>query len=197
MVPKFEPITHIPIKLFVPVVFLTAQVIFLFYLIFLLLVRNLSIQQLFSFNSPFLFDQIVQNFSAAGSLFLFSVVAFGIGVLSQFYSLILYRSEKKLVYLNILLFLFSFTVFLLILVKSIFLFFILWEMLGLLSFLLIGFWFKRTETQLSGLRAVFINRVGDVCLFLVFVTLQGYGLSTFDELPCGIFGSQPMLFILI
>lgn len=53
--------------------------------------------------------------------------------------------------------------------------FVAWEGVGLLSFLLVSFWYSKTNTLKSGFKVLFYNRVGDLFFFIaigviVFVT---------------------------
>lgn len=63
--------------------------------------------------------------------------------------------------------LFTFFMFLLILSGNLLLFFFAWEGVGLTSYLLVGFWTTRTQANKSSLKALFVNRVGDVFLFFL------------------------------
>lgn len=44
--------------------------------------------------------------------------------------------------------------------------YIFWEIVGLCSYALIGFWYKRPEAVRAGMKAFLVTRVGDVCLLL-------------------------------
>ena len=61
-------------------------------------------------------------------------------------------------YLN----LFMFSMLLLVLADNWLVVFVAWELVGLCSYLLIGFWFKRPSAALASKKAFLVNRVGDV-----------------------------------
>lgn len=49
-----------------------------------------------------------------------------------------------------------------------------WEAVGLVSYLLIGFWFKREAANIGSLKAFLVNRVGDFGLFLGIALIFNY-----------------------
>ena len=74
-----------------------------------------------------------------------------------------------------------FTFFMLLLLSSdnFILLFLGWEGVGLCSYLLINFWFTRLQANKSALKAMVVNRVGDLglalgiaCIFLIFKTVD-------------------------
>ncbi len=57
--------------------------------------------------------------------------------------------------------LFTFSMLLLVMANNFMQLFMGWEMVGLVSYLLIGFWFKRDSASFAALKAFVVNRVGD------------------------------------
>jgi NADH-quinone oxidoreductase subunit L len=62
--------------------------------------------------------------------------------------------------------LFGFSMLGLILADSLIGLFVFWELVGLCSYFLIGFWFEKTSASNAAKKAFIVNRVGD-CLFLI------------------------------
>src|SRR5439155_977969 len=61
-------------------------------------------------------------------------------------------------YLN----LFMFSMLVLVLASSFLVVFVAWELVGLSSYLLIGFWYRRRSAALAAKKAFIVNRIGDV-----------------------------------
>jgi len=57
--------------------------------------------------------------------------------------------------------------------------FIFWELMGVCSYLLIGFWYRRKKAVKAGLKAILTTKIGDVCLFLA-ILLFFYSTNSFD-----------------
>jgi NADH-quinone oxidoreductase subunit L len=103
------------------------------------------------------------------------IVVTTIGLLVHIYS-IGYMSHdpgywRFFAYLN----LFMFSMLLLVLASSFLVVFVAWELVGLSSYLLIGFWYRKRSAALAAKKAFIVNRVGDVGfalgIMLIFVTL--------------------------
>lgn len=70
--------------------------------------------------------------------------------------------------------LFTFSMLILVLANNFLLLFFGWEGVGLVSYLLIGFWFKRESAVAGGLKAFIVNRVGDVGFVLAIAAVLTY-----------------------
>lgn len=113
---------------------------------------------------------------------LFCLIITGIGFLIHVYS-ISYMSHdngfgKYFAYLN----LFVFNMLLLVLGSNFIIMFIGWEGVGLCSYLLIGFWYKKHEYGNAAKKAFIMNRIGDLgFLIAVFLIITKFGNTEFSE----------------
>ncbi len=121
-----------------------------------------------------------------------------IGALVHYYSIGYMRGDEGyyrfFAYLN----LFMFAMYILILANNYLLLFLGWEGVGLCSYLLIAFWFRKKSASQAGKKAFLVNRVGDfgftLGMFLIFVTtgtLQFTGVFSEAEM----IGSGTLLWI--
>jgi len=103
------------------------------------------------------------------------IVVTTIGLLVHVYS-VGYMSHdpgywRFFAYLN----LFMFSMLLLVLADNFLVVFVAWELVGLCSYLLIGFWYRKRSAALAAKKAFIVNRVGDVGfalgIMLIFVSL--------------------------
>jgi NADH-quinone oxidoreductase subunit L len=94
------------------------------------------------------------------------LVVTGVGSLIHIYSLgYMAHDEDRVSYFSYLN-LFTFFMLLLVLGGNLPLMFIGWEGVGLCSYLLIGFWYRKESASAAGLKAFIVNRIGDVGLIL-------------------------------
>ncbi len=116
------------------------------------------------------------------------LVVTGVGFLIHVYS-IGYMGEDEaysryFAWLN----LFTFSMLLLVLADNFLLMFMGWELVGLCSYLLIGFWFTRPSAAQAAKKAFVVNRVGDlgfmIGLFVLFATFGTFDyLTIFQQAP--------------
>jgi NADH-quinone oxidoreductase subunit L len=110
------------------------------------------------------------------------LVITGVGFLIHVYS-VGYMSHDEgywryFSYLN--LFLFFMTV--LVLAGNALLMFVGWEGVGLASYLLIGFWYKKTSAADAGKKAFVVNRIGDFGFLIgMFLLLANFGSLSFSD----------------
>jgi NADH-quinone oxidoreductase subunit L len=123
-----------------------------------------------------------------------------IGMLVHYYSIGYMHGDEGyyrfFAYLN----LFMFAMFVLILADSYLLLFLGWEGVGLCSYLLISFWFRKKSASQAGKKAFIVNRVGDfgftLAMFLIFTvtgTLQFTGV--FQKADSGAIAGGTMTWI--
>jgi NADH-quinone oxidoreductase subunit L len=130
------------------------------------------------------FVQTIYKFFSAGSLsvnvdyridplsVVMMLVVTGVGTLIHLYSIGYMRGDPRegryFSYLN----LFAFSMLLLVMANNFLVMFVGWELVGLCSYLLIGFWFDREQAAVAAKKAFITNRVGDfsfvIGLFLIF-----------------------------
>ena len=111
------------------------------------------------------------------------LVVTGVGFLIHIYSVGYMGHEEGYAryfsYLN--LFLFFMTV--LVLAGNALLMFVGWEGVGLASYLLIGFYFKKDSAANAGKKAFIVNRIGDFGFLIgMFLLLANFGTLTFSEI---------------
>ncbi|MBI2922610.1 MAG: NADH-quinone oxidoreductase subunit L [Planctomycetes bacterium] len=92
------------------------------------------------------------------------------------------RYSRFFAYLSI----FTFSMLGLVLCNNVFALYMFWELVGLSSYLLIGFWFEKKSAADAQKKAFLVNRVGDIGMFLGILT---FFLMTGELTYKGIFGS--------
>ncbi len=109
------------------------------------------------------------------------LIVTGVGFLIHVYSIGYMRQEdgyyRYFGYLN----LFVFFMLLLVLANNYVLLFVGWEGVGLCSYLLIGFDFKRKSATNAGMKAFLVNRLGDAAFLLGMLLLSSYGALHFTD----------------
>ncbi len=115
---------------------------------------------------------------------LFLLIITGVGFLIHVYSTSYMQEEKTehfgryFAYLN----LFIFSMLLLVMGANFVIMFIGWEGVGLCSYLLIGYWFKKQEYNKAANKAFIMNRIGDLAfLIAIFWLINKLGTVSYSE----------------
>ena len=117
--------------------------------------------------------------AAATLLFVVTVI----GTLIQIYSIGYMHSDPRYPRFFAYVSLFMAAMLTLVIADNYLLFFIAWEVMGLCSYLLIGFWFEKDSAANASLKAFLTTRVGDVGFFLGILTVHTItGTLNFQEL---------------
>ena len=110
------------------------------------------------------------------------LVVTGVGTVIHFYSVGYMAHEGGYYRFFAFLNLFMFFMLVLVLAANYVLLFVGWEGVGLASYLLIGFWFRRARAANAGKKAFLVNRAGDfgfsLGMFLLFLTFRSFNFET-------------------
>ena len=113
-----------------------------------------------------------------------------ISALVNYFSIIYMKDDERynryFAYLGI----FTFSMNGIVLTNNILMMYIFWELVGLSSYLLIGFWFEKKSASDAGKKAFLVNRIGDIGMFagilILFFTYHTFSFDTiFSELASG------------
>jgi NADH-quinone oxidoreductase subunit L len=111
------------------------------------------------------------------------LVVTGVGFLIHIYSVGYMAHEEGYARFFSFLNLFLFFMTVLVLAGNVLVMFIGWEGVGLASYLLIGFYFKRNSAANAGKKAFIVNRIGDFGFLIgIFLLLANFGTLTFSEI---------------
>ncbi len=123
------------------------------------------------------------------------LVVTGVGSLIHVYSVgYMAHDEDRVRYFSYLN-LFTFFMLLLVLGGSLPLVFVGWEGVGLCSYLLIGFWYRKHSASAAGLKAFLVNRIGDLGLILGMVfAFHAFGTLDLVDIAdnAGALASEPL-----
>ena len=116
---------------------------------------------------------------------LFTCLVAFFGVIIAVYSLGYMKGEEGLTRYYYLLLLFIGSMIGLVISDNLLQMFIFWEMVGLCSYALISFWYKKPESIHSGVKVFMMTRIGDIALlaaigimFFMFGTFSFHGIIT-------------------
>ena len=123
------------------------------------------------------------------------LVVTGVGSLIHVYSVgYMAKDEDRVRYFSYLN-LFTTSMLILVLGDSLPMLFIGWEGVGLCSYLLIGFWYRKDSASAAGLKAFLVNRIGDVGLILGMIfAFHAFGTLDLVDIAdnAGALASEPL-----
>jgi NADH-quinone oxidoreductase subunit L len=135
--------------------------------------------------------QVDVNFAVDALTAVMLIVVTTIGMLVHIYSIGYMAHDpgrwRFFTYLNF----FMFSMLLLVLADNFLVLFVAWELVGLSSYLLIGFWYRRRSAALAAKKAFLVNRVGDMGFSLgIFAVWTVVGTLNFPQ----VFATLPQLY---
>ena len=131
---------------------------------------------------------------------LFTTLVAFFGLIIAIYSLGYMKGEEGLTRYNYLLLLFIGSMIGLVLSDNLIQLFIFWEMVGLCSYSLISFWYKRPESVKAGTKVFIMTRIGDISLLAAIgVLFTMFGTFSFRGIISGIEagGFNPELMVIV
>jgi NADH-quinone oxidoreductase subunit L len=131
---------------------------------------------------------------------LFTTLVAFFGLIIAIYSLGYMKGEEGLTRYNYLLLLFIGSMIGLVLSDNLIQMFIFWEMVGLCSYSLISFWYKRPESVRAGTKVFIMTRIGDISLLAAIgVLFTMFGTFSFRGVMDGIIagGFNPDLMVVV
>ena len=127
------------------------------------------------------------------------VVVTGVSLLVQIYSQEYMRDDEGYNRYFAFMSLFTTSMLGLILASSVLQLFVFWELVGLCSYLLIGFWFQKDSARRAAVKAFMVTRIGDlgfmIALLIVFTETGSLDISEIHEAAiAGAIGSTALTF---
>ncbi|MEI7812539.1 MAG: NADH-quinone oxidoreductase subunit L [Ignavibacteria bacterium] len=112
-------------------------------------------------------------------LFVVTLISFLVHLFSVAYMKGDARYTRYFAYLGV----FTFSMLGIVLTHNILMMYIFWELVGLSSYLLIGFWFEKKSASDASKKAFLVNRVGDTGMFIgIMILFTHYHTFTFDAI---------------
>jgi NADH-quinone oxidoreductase subunit L len=123
-------------------------------------------------NSPFLRADFEFVFDSVSLIMVFTVTL--ISALVHLYSTVYMKSDPHAVRFFGLLSLFTFFMIVLVGAGNMVMLYVGWEGVGLSSFLLIAFWYTRVSAQKAAMKAILVNKIGDMFLILAIAAMAHF-----------------------
>ena len=108
------------------------------------------------------------------------LIVFTVSLIIQIYAYYYMKEDKSFVRFFTFFNFFTFTMIGLVLAPNIFQTYIFWELVGVASYLLIGFWYKKDSAQKAAKKAFLMNRIGDTLLLagIIFSSVLMYNYAS-------------------
>ena len=136
------------------------------------------------------------GFQFDGLVVIMLFVVFIVSTLVHIFSIAYMRGDPHIPRFMTYLSLFTFLLVLLVTSDNFLQLFIGWEGVGLCSYLLINFWLTRLEANRAAIKAMLVNRIGDIGLLLaMFLLWDLFGSLDFSTIFNSIFFSNQIFFI--
>ena len=104
-----------------------------------------------------------------------------ISMLVHIYSIAYMKGDKRYTRYFAYLGIFTFSMLGIVLTDNLLMMYIFWELVGLSSYLLIGFWYEKKSASDAGKKAFLTNRIGDIGMFLgILILFTNYHSFSFD-----------------
>lgn len=104
-----------------------------------------------------------------------------ISMLVHIYSIAYMKGDKRFPRYFAYLGIFTFSMLGIVITHNLLMMYIFWELVGLSSYLLIGFWFEKDSASNASKKAFLVNRVGDIGMFIgILILFTSYKTFTFD-----------------
>ncbi|MCX7875586.1 MAG: NADH-quinone oxidoreductase subunit L [Melioribacteraceae bacterium] len=106
-----------------------------------------------------------------------------ISMLVHYFSVEYMHGDKRYTRYFSYLGLFTFSMLGIVLTHNILMMYIFWELVGVSSYLLIGFWFEKKSAADASKKAFIVNRIGDIGMFIgILILFTNYHTFTFDTI---------------
>ena len=153
--------------------FLLLLFLIIYFLIIIIKLNGIFILN-FSINLLFFNDLTTWVFLFDGLSLIMLLLVCIVSFIVHIYSFQYMEYDLHVIRFFSLLSLFTFFMFLLIISSNLIQLFFGWEGVGLCSYLLINFWFTRIQANKSAMKAMFVNRLGDISLLFLICIIYYY-----------------------
>lgn len=106
-----------------------------------------------------------------------------ISALVHYFSIAYMKGDKRFSRYFAYLGIFTFSMLGIVIADNLLMIYIFWELVGLSSYLLIGFWYEKKSASDAGMKAFLTNRIGDIGMFIgILILFTNYHTFSFTEI---------------